>query len=293
MQAPVEPNVVRSSGVRAHRERRPTRTARLPRWFRVTIMALLFLSFFAACPFIALVLFPLMRVFSKEPRRRTTHLLNRGLGFIIHVGRATGLVQFEDPTLPEGVDPNAPFVMISNHPTFVDMLLLLGSFPQLTCVTSGRWSRHWALGPVLRATSYLPGPGSGLPESEDMLAAMVAHLRAGHSLLVFPEGRRSTKDALRRFRRGAVAAAAGAGVPLVPMFLAIDRPYLTKDVPLWRPPTPAPTYSFEWFDVIDPDAFERDPMRIQRHVERLYKARFAEQREHQRALAAEALTEAA
>lgn len=249
-------------------------------------MALLFLSFFASCPFIALVVFPVVRLTSKRPRERLTLLLNRGLGFIVHCGRFMGIASFDDPRLPASVDPDAPFVMISNHPTFIDMLLLLGSFPQMTCVTSGRWSKHWALGPVLRATAYLPGPGSGRPESEDMLASMVAHLKSGHSLLVFPEGRRSHRDELRRFRRGAIAAATEADVPIVPMFLAIDRPYLTKDVPIHRPPRPSPTYSFEWFDVVRPAEFDHDAMRIQRHFERLYKERFAEQRERQLSLAA-------
>lgn len=261
---------------------------RLPRFVRVPLMAVLFFFFFTGCPVIALVLIPLLRLFSKNPRRLTTTLLNRGLRFIIRVARFMGIVDFDDPRLPPEVDRSAPYVMISNHPTFVDMLLLLGSFDEMTCVTSGRWSRHWALGRLLRATSYLPGPGSGRPESENMLESMVAHLKAGHPLLIFPEGKRSEQEKLRRFRRGAVEAATRAGVPIVPLFLAIDRPYLTKEVPIWRPPSPSPVYSFEWFDVIDPAAFDGDARAIHRHVEALYKERFALQRAYQRSLSGHA-----
>lgn len=249
---------------------------RLPRWARVAGMAALFLSFFVACPLIALAI-PLVRLFYRDHRRRVTRLLNRGLGVIIHVARFMGTVDFDDPQLPPSIEPTQPFVMICNHPTYVDMLLLLGSFPEMTCVTSGRWSKHWALGPVLRATDYLPGPGSGLPESENMLEAMVAHLRTGRSLLIFPEGQRSLADALRRFRRGAVEAAARANVPILPLFLGIDRPYLTKGVPLWRPPKPAPVYTFEWFDPVEPAAFDGDAKRIHEHLVARYQERFANQ----------------
>lgn len=259
----------------------------MPRFLRVFLMAALFAVFFAGSPVVALVIFPLVRLFSPtDYRRRCTYLLHRGMRLIAYTARFVGIVRLDLPPPPASVDLAKPYVMISNHPTFIDMLVILGRFERLTCVTNGRWWRHWALGRLLRWTDYLPGPGSGLPESEHMLDAMVAHLRAGHPLLIFPEGQRSLAHALRKFRRGAVEAAVAANVPLVPLFLAIDRPYLTKSVPLWRPPSRPPQYSFEWFDVIEPAAFERDGKRIQRHLDTLYEARFAEQLARHRALEA-------
>lgn len=261
----------------------------LPRWLRVFFMAALFAVFFGGSPFVALLIFPLLRLFSgANTRRRATYLLHKGMRLIADTARFVGIVRLDLPRPPASVDLTKPYVMISNHPTFIDMLVILGRFERLTCVTNGRWWRHWALGRLLRWTDYLPGPGSGLPESENMLEMMVAHIRAGHPLLVFPEGQRSLKESLRKFRRGAVEAAVAANVPIVPLFLGIDRPYLTKSVPLWKPPSVPPKYSFEWFEVIDPAAFDHDGKRIQRHLEALYQARFAEQLARHRALAADA-----
>jgi len=244
-------------------------------------MGALFSLFFFGSPILALTLFPILRITSRTwdvYRQRCTILLHHGIKLILWAARAFGVVDYRLSPLPASVDANKPYVLMSNHPTFVDMIVILGAFRELTCVTKGSWSRHWALGRLLRSTNYLPGPGSGLPESEHMLDSMVAHLSAGFPLLIFPEGQRSMKDQLRRFRRGAVEAAVRANVPIVPLFLALDRPYLTKDVPLWKPPKVAPTYSFEWFDVVRPDDFDRDPRRIQEHLVALYEARFEKQR---------------
>ena len=68
-----------------------------------------------------------------------------------------------------------------------------------------------------------------------------------------------------------------ANVPIAPLFLALDRPYLTKDVPLWRPPSIPPKYTFEWLEVVVPEAFGRDAKRIQAHLVALYDARFEKQ----------------
>lgn len=250
--------------------------AHAPRWIRVGLMLMLFSWFFLGSPVIALILFPLLRLVSSRAtyRGRCTYLLYLGMRLMATTARRTGIFTFPTLRLPEGIAPNDAFVLICNHPTFVDMVLLLGSFPHMTCVTHGRWSRHWALGRLLRSTTYLPGPGSGRPESEDMLGAMVDHLRKGHSLLVFPEGQRSRVDRLRRFRRGAVAAATAAEVPILPLYLSVDPPYLTKDVPLWAPPTPAPHFSFEWFDVIRPGEHGTDATVIHRDLEARYRRRF-------------------
>jgi 1-acyl-sn-glycerol-3-phosphate acyltransferase len=253
---------------------------RAPRFIRIALMGALFLLFFFGSPVLALTLFPILRLTSRDRdhyRARCTTLLHHGIHLILWTARFFGVVDYELAPLPPSIDEGKPFVLMSNHPTFVDMIVILGALPDLTCVTKGSWSRHWALGRLLRSTNYLPGPGSGMPESEHMLDSMVAHLRAGFPLLVFPEGQRSMKDQLRRFRRGAVEAAVAANVPIVPLYLALSRPYLTKDVPLWKPPEVAPKYTFEWFDVIRPEDFGKDSKRIHEHLVAEYDARFEKQ----------------
>jgi len=252
-----------------------------PRWLRIALMASLFSLFFFGSPILALTLFPLLRVTSRDRahyRQRCTVLLHHGIRLILVSARAFGVVDYELGPLPPSVDRSKPYVLVSNHPTFVDMIVIMGWFRELTCVTKGSWSKHWALGRLLRSTYYLPGPGSDEPGSDDMLASMVSHLKAGFPLLVFPEGHRSRTDGLLRFRRGAVEAATAAGVPIVPMFLTIDRAYLTKDVPLWRPPKQAPTYRFEYFDVIQPGDLGGDAKKVHEHLVQQYEARFEKMR---------------
>lgn len=253
----------------------------MPRWLRIALTAWSFFLFFAGSPVIGVVLLPILRLFARDRedhRRRCTFLIGRA--FRVFAAWCTFARNFEAPrsvpSLPEIV-PGRPYVMISNHPSLIDLFFHLGSFDGLTCVAKGSWYRGWVLGPLLRQTHYLPGPGAGEDENDDMLGTMVAHLRAGHPLLVYPEGTRSLPDRLRRFRRGAVEAAIRAQVPIVALFTAIDRPYLMKGVPFWRVPRGTPRYSLERLAVIDTAGLTpEDAKRIHADLEQRYKSRFAE-----------------
>ena len=252
-----------------------------PRFVRVLLMAVLFGVFFLGSPVIALIVLPFLALVSGDRAKdRATHVLHLGMKAIMRVGHALGIAELELPRPPAVIDLEKPYVMISNHPTFIDMIVILGTFPRLTCVTNGRWWKHWALGRLLRATHYIAGPGSGVEGEDDTntVDKIVAQLGRGHPVLIFPEGQRSHADRLRRFRRGAALAATRAGVPLVPLFLVCDPPYLTKTIPITQPPTIPPTYRFEWLTPQLPGAREEDARALQKTIEAEYEARFESRR---------------
>lgn len=252
----------------------------MPRWLRILLTGWSFFLFFAGSPVLGIVVLPLLRLFAKDRedhRRRTTRLIGRGLRFF--TAWCTFARHFEAPreipALP-ALASGRPYVLIANHPSLIDLFFLLGSFDGLTCVAKGSWYKSLVLGPLLRQTHYLAGPGSGQEESEDMLGSMVAHLEHGHPLLVFPEGSRSHVDRLRRFHRGAVEAAVRARVPIIAVFLSIDRPYLMKGEPFWKVPSGTPRYALEIVDVIDTSSMAiEDAKNLNAELSARYQERFA------------------
>lgn len=253
----------------------------MPRWLRVLVTSWAFLMFFAGSPLIGWVLFPLVRLRSSsthEYRERCTRILSRGQRIFASWLERWRLVEApRTVALPSGIDPSKPYVLIANHPSLIDVVLLLGWFDRLTCVAKAGWYRSIVLGPLLRASNYLRGPTSGaMDEADGVRGAMVEHLRRGHPLLVFPEGTRSLPGRMHRFRRGAVDAAIRAGVPIVPVFVAIDRPFLVKGAPFWAAPRDTARYSIEVWDAIDTSGLTEDDGReLNQSLQRRYQERFA------------------
>lgn len=260
------------------RPQRASRLARMPRWVRIPVTAWAFAMFFSATLALGLLAVPLLLVTRNRAERRGlfTRRLNASLRIFSGFMRDAGLIDFWPPVLPPELE-GKPFLLISNHPSLIDVVLTLASFPQLTCVAKAEWYRSFVMGPMLRRTELIPGPGyEGDEEADDDLPVVrriEEKLRAGVPVLVFPEGSRSLEDRLRRFRRGAIEAAVRAGVPILPMFIGVSHPFLMKGVPFWHVPDTTPIYTFEQLPVIDTrGTTSRD---VSRELMDRYEARFA------------------
>lgn len=125
-----------------------------------------------------------------------------------------------------------PRLIVANHPTLADVLVLGALLPQADCIVNTRRTRNPILRGVIRAAGYIPNAGG--PET---VAECVRRLAAGRTVLIFPEGTRSPVGRLGRFERGAAHVALRSGVPLTPVLLGCDPPTLKKGQ--------------HWYDVTD------------------------------------------
>jgi 1-acyl-sn-glycerol-3-phosphate acyltransferase len=114
-------------------------------------------------------------------------------------------------------------VVIANHPTLIDVVLLIACMPRADCVVKRRaWSNLFLRG-VIAGVGYIPND-AGQP----LVEACVKRLRAGRSILLFPEGTRSAEGRLGPFRRGAARIALESGCDLVSVIITCDPPTLMK-----------------------------------------------------------------
>ncbi len=111
--------------------------------------------------------------------------------------------------------PAGPHLLLVNHASYFDLLVLQAALPPRHAFVA---KRELERQPLLHAC--LRGLGALLVERYETsrgagdVDALVARLRQGDSLLVFPEGTFSREAGLKPFRMGAFVAAARAGVPL-------------------------------------------------------------------------------
>ncbi len=224
---------------------------------RLFLSAFCFVMFFTGSLLLGLVFCPLLWLLTlgrkEKVRDIATAFIGRGYGYFILCLRIMGLIGVPEKLQPPPELEGRSYVLVANHPTLLDVTFFLNAFPGLTCVVKKSWYDFFFFGALLRSTHYLPNAevdDDGL--GANVLDRMIAHVKSGHPLAMFPEGTRSLATSLHRFKRGAFELAERAGVPLVMVFVDVDRPFLMKNVPFWKTASGRARYRFRVLDVVEP-----------------------------------------
>jgi 1-acyl-sn-glycerol-3-phosphate acyltransferase len=122
-------------------------------------------------------------------------------------------------------------LIVANHPTLLDVVLLMSLVPNAQCVVKHQLWRNRFLGPVVRAAGYLRND----LEPQMLIERCRETLRAGSNLIIFPEGTRTVPGQPPRLQRGFANIALLVPVDLHVIRIGCDPVMLTKGL--------------RWFDV--------------------------------------------
>jgi 1-acyl-sn-glycerol-3-phosphate acyltransferase len=144
------------------------------------------------------------------------------------MGILTWEVQGREKLLPRGQ------LIVANHPSLLDVVFLISLIPEVDCVVKRAIFTNRFMKYPARWAGYIAERSA-----EELIDDCAATIRAGRSLLIFPEGTRTVPGQPISMRRGAAQMALAARCPLRPVVLSVHPPTLTKGEPWYRvPPRP-------------------------------------------------------
>jgi len=126
---------------------------------------------------------------------------------------------------------SGPALVVANHPSLVDVVFLIAQLPQADCVVKAGAFRNPFLRGIVSLAGYIPNR-----DGPELVAECTRRLRAGRTLVLFPEGSRSPARGLRPFKRGAARIALASGAPLRPIWIECRPRILGKHQPWWAIP---------------------------------------------------------
>ena len=117
----------------------------------------------------------------------------------------------------EKIRPGTAYVMVANHQSLLDILVLFRLFAHFKWVSKIEIFRIPCVGWNMRLNRYIPLRRGDRASVAQMMEACARTLAEGSSIMMFPEGTRSATGRLQRFKPGAFALALQAGVPVLPI----------------------------------------------------------------------------
>lgn len=136
-----------------------------------------------------------------------------------------------DSTALEKVRVDGPLIIIANHPSLLDAVVLLARLPRAVCVMKGSLRRNILFGPMARLSGYVSND-----DPMTLIRQTCDELAGGAQILIFPEGTRTRTFPVNTFSEAAAFIAARSGVSVQSLFIAFSSPYLGKAWPLFKKP---------------------------------------------------------
>ncbi len=119
----------------------------------------------------------------------------------------------------ERIDSRATYVMVANHLSLLDILVLFRLFTHFKWVSKVENFRIPCVGWNMRLNRYIPLRRGDRESVREMMAACEHTLGEGSSIMMFPEGTRSRNGVLQPFKTGAFELALRTRSPILPIVI--------------------------------------------------------------------------
>jgi 1-acyl-sn-glycerol-3-phosphate acyltransferase len=199
--------------------------ARISTTWRIVKTGFAFSVYWGLAVLLATVVVPLSVRLAPESEgtdlraQRMIHHANR---FFVWLLVSLGLIEVSRAD-QERLREAGAVVVVANHPTLIDAVLLIAMLPQVDCVVGKEWADNVFLKRAVVAARYLRND-----EGPALVEEARRRLEAGRKILIFPEGTRSPIGGLQPFRRGAAHIALASGHDLLPVVVSCEPPILKK-----------------------------------------------------------------
>ncbi|MCF8026542.1 MAG: 1-acyl-sn-glycerol-3-phosphate acyltransferase [Desulfobacteraceae bacterium] len=128
----------------------------------------------------------------------------------------------------ENIKPDKAYVVVSNHQSLLDILVLFNLFFHFRFVSKSEIFKVPLIGWNMRLNRYIELRRGNRRSISRMMADCKKALDHGNSVLIFPEGTRSPDGRIRRFKTGAFILAIEHQTPVLPIVLSGTNKALPK-----------------------------------------------------------------
>ena len=229
------------------------RLRHLDYYWRLLATGYNFASFGIGSLVTAVLVMPVVRARPGSPERRNArarqvvHYLFR---YFVWQMRVTGVISVAVSDVERLRAASAGRLVVVNHPTLIDVVLVMSLLPYSCCIVKSALWRHPLIAGVVRAAGYI----SNADDSRTFLGRSARVLRAGYPIVVFPEGTRTVPGRRISFQRGAANIAVRNDVEVLPVVVRCRPPTLRKHEPWYRIPARRAAFTVTVHEPVRPAA---------------------------------------
>lgn len=152
-----------------------------------------------------------------------------------------GLIKIEKV----GVKPVRGKIIVATHPTFIDILILIGIYDNSLCIAKKELLDNIFLKNIIKNV-YIPNN----VELDEFKQICKEALNDGYNIIIFPTGTRTVEGDELRIHKGSAAVQIASGADILPVKINCDYPFLQKGEPIYDAGEKVITYTITQLEPI-------------------------------------------
>ena len=137
-------------------------------------------------------------------------------------------------------------LIVSTHPSYIDVLILLALIPKTTCFVAPRLTQNKFFKKIVESMFLISGKSP-----EELKEDTQKMFNNGFNILIFPSGIRHKKEEQPKIRKGASLIALNAEKDIVPIIMYTNFDFLQIGQPFYDAGEKPVTYTIQALDKID------------------------------------------
>jgi len=191
-----------------------------------------YLFYFSGHVIFAAIVVPIFLLMSPFPGLRYRFIHGIFQWYVLFLSRRylpfLGVYRIREISGLERAQSAGPAVYVVNHRSRMDGPLMLAMVPDSAVIIKAAYGRNILYSGFVKYLDFISVEAGSLSSLAGAVQRAQGLLAAGHNVIVFPEGTRSLTGRLLPFRDIAFRLARAAGVPVVPVVLQSDLPFMAK-----------------------------------------------------------------
>lgn len=194
------------------------------RFWRGFLVVLVFVIFGIASLGLGFVCIPIGKLFVKNKRETFSHLIHKLWRGYVHF-----LLQLKIFKLDlHNITPLQGKIIVATHPTFIDILILIGLYDNSLCLVKKELLNNVFLKNIIKNV-YIPNN----IELEEFKQISTEALNDGYNIIIFPTGTRVVEGEELKIHKGSAALQIASGADIIPIKMECDYPFLQKGKPIY------------------------------------------------------------
>ena len=213
------------------------------RFIRGFLVCMVFAIFGIGSLLLSFLFLPIGGIFwrGEQKREKFSHIIHKLWHVYTQFFVVLGLIKVEKI----GVKSVRGKIIVATHPTFIDILILIGIYDNSLCIAKKELLNNIFLKNIIKNV-YIPNN----VELDEFKQICTEALNDGYNIIIFPTGTRTVEGEELKIHKGSSAVQIASGADILPVKINCDYPFLQKGKPIYDASDRVITYTITQLEPI-------------------------------------------